>query len=76
MTGTEEKLTTGQTTGEAKPGRLGKTGNASCRQFFPAPWGRVAAAAQLHTIRGKANQALPLIVLGSSPRNAMPVAGV
>jgi len=29
----------GQTTGEAKAGRLGKTGNEPYRHFFPAPLG-------------------------------------
>jgi hypothetical protein len=36
----------GQTTGEAKPGWLGETGNASYRHFFPALKGRVAADAR------------------------------
>jgi len=42
-------MTTQQTAGEAKPGRLGETDNALCRHFFPAPWGRAAADAQHHT---------------------------
>ena len=70
-------MMTGQTTGAAKPGRLGKTGNASCHHFFPALKGRVAADAQLHTVLGKAIQALPrTVIAGSSPRNAMTALGI